>query len=386
MRLLRFSIASFVAGLSLCFAAPALSAPKCDTQLKSAIHQAHASHAYDLEDALKSLRTYPIMDAEAPKEVLCGATLSSDLVRVGARQEKWGPDFGGQSWWFPVTVRLNGREHDGWLSQDHRRSLEDRNELTSGKPFGDPIYVYSAPGQPDEFLAGYGIDAKRYMSRRQWRLHPLQWINDRIPNPLLLSVAVILFAFARFSLRLGLGSYSRVSKQFRDALGAERFVRIGGVWWLPGNTHFSRVYGFNPSKGRWWAIRYNRKFRVHCAEAAELIRQLLRYGGPASILAVAIALYTSDDPTFHKQVSLIGVIEFGCLLTAAGAALETIYSQGWQWLPGAIVLDPDPEDLERLSARERMDHGDARVATEREVQKATVSGGQRSPIHDQEFD
>jgi hypothetical protein len=173
--------------------------------------------------------------------------------------------------------------------------------------------------------------------------------------------------------------------------GLQRAARRQALGWITdGNGERQKVEGW--VRGHAVCTPTTRAARI--AEEAqfrdERRKRLVWWGVPGWALSgLAIYLVASNARysdgigfTLFLSVSLGGVAALAWL---GVLGKEVLYLLGWQDMKGAKVLDGEPRrpGLEEVLLQKT--HGDARLATEQEVQAAAGGVANRSPVHDQEF-
>jgi hypothetical protein len=131
---------------------------------------------------------------------------------------------------------------------------------------------------------------------------------------------------------------------------------------------------------------------IEAAEIRDRRRTILGIFLLGWMASAALTYYAwTQSYDFHDQF-WINVFWTGAtagVLFAIGTAVqvtkETLYLWGWQYMKGARVIDAAPMRPGLDDVLLQKSHGDARLATEQEVQAAASGAPSRSPVHDQEF-
>jgi hypothetical protein len=200
--------------------------------------------------------------------------------------------------------------------------------------------------------------------------------------PALLTLAALMVRFTYgLTARWGWEAHQVVTLKFEIAL-LERpdIVRIGGVRWCIVGDQFYRVTYNSGDRG----VVYDSERPRAERGARELNLSRWRKWGLNAVLlfiiAVAIAEYNNpSDQSFEVLIAYPGV-------ALIFVAWEFLYQRGAQYIPGAMVLDPDPNHIGREAVYSQMAHGNAGLAVEAQTLAAAAGDNKRgSSIHDQEF-
>jgi hypothetical protein len=192
-------------------------------------------------------------------------------------------------------------------------------------------------------------------------------------------VAMNLWVVFRMSLALGPAAQDRVRRKFQTAAQANASTfRIGGVKWSISDGEFRRVIYANENAilhhNESWAFR-----RQSQLETERRRRRFIFWSIPVAILG-GVAWHINQAAGIGSAVTSAALIVGGW-----SVAMECLYQSGFQRMKGAMVLDRRIASSDREEVEEQKAHGDARLATELEVQAAALGGARQSSVHDQEF-
>ncbi len=178
---------------------------------------------------------------------------------------------------------------------------------------------------------------------------------------------------------LGYQSRRRIAERFLSALKAGAFpVRIGGALWVTIDQAFWRA-SYVSDRG----ALADPASSLDLRETMELSYQRLRGRCVAVAMLVPLAASVASASTETPAIPVVSVISL--LVLAATVALEVAYRAGFQLIPGAMALDPDPQVISRAEVESQKAHGDADLTKELEAVQMASRKSKSSRLEDREF-
>ena len=201
--------------------------------------------------------------------------------------------------------------------------------------------------------------------------------RDHAPALAVLAAIVLRLCF-KFVQTTGRWSQARLFDQFAAALRERRrLVRIGGVRWTVSDGGIWRVV--HSGNGILFDGKSSGGQRVQSELSLEALRILIAQA--STMIAIVGGLLRLDQPA---SMWVAWAILADCLLLFC-VIWEAIYRQGFQAMPGAMVLEPGVGELDREQVQQQQVHGDARLASPAEALTAAGGSAAPSPVHRQEF-
>ena len=195
------------------------------------------------------------------------------------------------------------------------------------------------------------------------------------------------------------GTLATLRKEFarRPVEGAD--VAVGHRRWLFHNGEWRRLIRLDAmdetlrqkrvvDEPLYVSTRHNAE-RVLWASALLLAALAACWGWGLNNMLVDVGSYGWHDRlAWTDETAFWIVLIFGLLLLAAGLALnvwELAYQNGWQIIPGAMVLDPEPIRQGREDVNAQKAHGASDTASEDAARAAASKGTRSSGLDDQTF-
>jgi hypothetical protein len=242
--------------------------------------------------------------------------------------------------------------------------------------------------QDDEFIRQPGDQPFPFVWTGFWILGLLLCVGlwaipgGTLKVPALLTLVALMIRFTYgLCARWGWDPHQVVAIKFEIALlKRENVARIGGVRWCIVGDQFYRVTYDSGDRGIGYDSEQTRAERG----SRELnLSRWRKWGLYAFLLFILVcAKYTYDNPSDPSTEASIVYAGIALIFVA----WEFLYRRGAQYIPGAMVLDPDPNHISREAVHRQMAHGDAGLAVEAQTLAAAAGDNKRgSSIHDQEF-